>query len=592
MYRSSALWVLSRALSKLKHLCFMFGVPMLGNVSIAKKVLAVVLLLSAIGSGIAVLGAGGLKTVSGNAADIGEAANEIRVAARLNENVVELNRAEYVVASNPAAYSDARENVQKVRAALDDRLRRLKVTAGPNQTKLLAEVEAAYATYQASLETSLETARKYQDNVQLDPARKEIIDAVAASRINARALREKVNAFIKYTDEKSDRIQKEADAEATWLSRTMIIVAVMGVGIGLVLGVLISRKGIVGPIRSIVACLGDLAHGRLEVEVFGTQRKDEVGDIARTALVFRDNALEARRLRAEAEEHERRAIAERRAAMLALADSFEERVKGMVVAVSSAATELQATSQQLSSTAEETSRQAGAVSSATEQTSANVQTVATATEELSASISEITRQINHAAGRTKEVSSDAQDTDRAVGQLAATAQRIGEVVSMITDIASQTNLLALNATIEAARAGEAGKGFAVVAGEVKNLANQTAKATEEISSQIGTIQAAVGMAVGAVGKIVGAIDEVDSITATIASSAEQQSAATHEISRNVAEAAHGAQHVSDNVMGVMRASEETGSASSVVLQSASELARQAEALSHEVEMFLGEVRAA
>ncbi|MGE5478082.1 MAG: methyl-accepting chemotaxis protein [Bacteroidales bacterium] len=564
---------------------------MLANFSIAKKILGVVLALNAVGAGIALLGANGLKVVTDGAVDISEAAQEIRIAARLNENVVELNRAEFVMAANPANYDEAAENVRKVRAALDDRLRRLKQSAGPNQTRLLAEVDGAYAKYLATLEASMAVAARHRD-AQLDASRQEILTAVAASRLAQRELRQKVNDFITYTDDKGERIESEARAAADRASLLMAVAAVLGLAFGLGFGVVISRYGIVVPIRRIVDCLTELAHGRLEVAVFGAARRDEVGDIARTALIFRDNALEARRLRAEAEEHERRAVEEKRATMMALADRFEERVKGMVVAVSSAATEMQATSQQLSGTAEETSRQASVVAAASDQTSANVQTVATATEELSASIGEITRQINHAAARTSQVAGDAARTDEAVGQLAATAQRIGEVIGLIQDIASQTNLLALNATIEAARAGEAGKGFAVVAGEVKSLANQTARATDEIGSQIATIQSAVAAAVDAVRQINGAVEEVHSVTTTIASSAEQQSAATHEISRNVVEAAHGVQEVADNVTGVMRASEETGSASTVVLQSASELARQAEALSHEVEAFLSEVRAA
>ncbi|AVM76143.1 Methyl-accepting chemotaxis protein CtpH [Magnetospirillum gryphiswaldense MSR-1] len=565
---------------------------MLENISISNKILGIVAFLGLVAAGIAGLGTNGLMVLNSNAQDIVETAEEIRIAARLNENVVELNRAEYWAATDPAAYEQIAENVKKVSATLDDRLSRLEKNAGSNQARLLADVRQAYATYGKSVQQSLETAHKHRDHVSLDAARKEIADQVAASRLNARALRNKVNEFVTYTDDKSEKIKAEADQQANVLSKTMIIGAAAGIIIGLVIGLAVARKGIVTPIHRIVDVLKNLAHGRLDIDILGTGRKDEIGDIARTALVFRDNAQEAERLRTEAAVQEGRAAAQRKQAMLDMADDFENRVKSLIIAVSSAATELQATSQQLSATAEETSRQAGAVSAASEQTSANLQTVAAATEEMSASVDEITRQINTAAQRTREVAGDAKATDEAVAQLAETANRIGDVVRLINEIAGQTNLLALNATIEAARAGDAGKGFAVVAHEVKSLANQTANATGEIGSQINTIQNAMKVAVAAVSKIVSGIGDVDGITATIAASAEEQSASTGEISRNVSEAAHGAQEVSGNVIGVMRASEETGSASTVVLESASQLARQASDLSREVETFLAEVRAA
>ncbi|MBI2240541.1 MAG: methyl-accepting chemotaxis protein [Magnetospirillum gryphiswaldense] len=552
----------------------------------------IVVLLGLMAATIAGIGTNGLRILTANTRDIALTSDEIRVAARLNENVVELNRAEYWAATDPAAYGQIADNVRKVSTELTDRLQRLEKTAGPNQIRLLTDIQQAYAAYDQSLRKTLDTTKAHGADVTMDSTRKEIADLVTQSRDNARRLRESVNQYVTYTNDKGDQVQAQAAQQADTLTTTMISTAIVGIVVGLVVGIVVSRKGIVTPIRNIVACLKDLANGRLDIDIFGGSRKDEIGDIARTALVFRDNAREAEQLRAEAAANEERMAAERKQAMLSLADSFENRVKDLIVSVSSAATELQATSQQLSATAEETSRQAGAVSAASEQTSANLQTVAAATEELSASVDEITRQIGTAAQRTREVAVDAQATDTAVAQLAQTAQRIGDVVKLINDIASQTNLLALNATIEAARAGDAGKGFAVVAHEVKSLANQTASATGEIGSQISTIQAAMQKAVAAVSKIVSGIGEVDGITTTIASSAEEQSASTSEISRNVTEAASGAQEVSSNVVGVMRASEETGSASSVVLESASQLAQQASDLSREVDSFLAEVRAA
>ncbi len=355
---------------------------------------------------------------------------------------------------------------------------------------------------------------------------------------------------------------------------------------------LLSVRSIVGPVDGITRTMTVLATGDTSAEIPGGERTDEIGEMARAVVVFRDNMIQAERLRAEQTEVRKQAEQARRALMLQMAERFEASVKGIVDATSTAATELQGTSTQLAQTAEQGSHQAAVVSAAAEETCSSVQTVAAATEELSASITEITRQIHDAAGQTRKVADDAQLTDAVIGRLADTAQRIGEIVALINDIANQTNLLALNATIEAARAGDAGKGFAVVANEVKHLASQTSKATDEIGAQVKGIQQAVGEAVEAVGKIVAAVSGVNQITTTIAASAEEQAAATGEITRSVSHAAQGTQQVSNNIGGVQRASSDTGAAAGAVQSSASQLARMAGELSVAVDVFLGEVKAA
>ena len=272
------------------------------------------------------------------------------------------------------------------------------------------------------------------------------------------------------------------------------------------------------------------------------------------------------------------------------ADDFERDVSSMVGVISSAATELQATAQSMAATAEETSQQAEAVANAAGQASENVQTVAAATEELTASIHEISRQVNqstHIAGAAVE---EARRTDAMVQGLAEAAGKIGQVVKLINDIASQTNLLALNATIEAARAGDAGKGFAVVAGEVKNLANQTAKATDEISAQIAAVQTATKDAVGAIQGIGGTISKISEIASAIAAAVEEQGAATQEIARNVQQAAMGTGAVTSNIGSVTHAAGETGHAAHEVLSAAGELSRQSERLNSQVNHFLTDVR--
>jgi len=346
------------------------------------------------------------------------------------------------------------------------------------------------------------------------------------------------------------------------------------------------------PINGLTLAMQRLAEGDTTIAVPSVANRDEVGDMARTVQVFKANTVEKTRLEQEQAATAERAEQEKRRVMNEVADRFERQVKEVVDSISSAASELQATAQQMSSTAEETSHQATAVSSASSQASANVQTVATAAEEMSASIGEIGRQVSQSAKIAGKAVDDAKRTNDAVRGLDEAAQKIGEVVTLINDIAGQTNLLALNATIEAARAGEAGKGFAVVAQEVKNLANQTAKATEDISQQIVSVQEETRGTVDAIDGIMAVISEISDIATTIASAVEEQGVSTQEIARNVQEAARGTADVNDNIGGVTRAAADTGAASNQVLESSQQLSVQAEGLRAELEKFLTDVRAA
>ncbi len=392
------------------------------------------------------------------------------------------------------------------------------------------------------------------------------------------------------------------------------LVVLAGLGAALTYGVGRSITRALSGLRDKMALL---AQGRTEVAIVETAWQDEIGEMARAVEVFKRNAIEKERLEAEREAataaerereaearaaeqrrseeaaaKEREAASRRRDEMLKLADLFESSVKSVVATVSASAGEMQAATGELASTAGETSRQAGAVAAASEQTSANVQTVATATEELSASIGEIGRQVTQSTQIAEKAVAEAQHTSEQVKSLAEAAQKIGEVVNLINDIAAQTNLLALNATIEAARAGEAGKGFAVVASEVKTLATQTAKATEEIAAQIAGMQQATGSTVTAIDHIRGTIGEISHVAMTIASAIEEQGAATQEIARNVQQAARGTQDVSANIGGVTKAAATTGAATARMQQATSRLAEQSERLAAEVDRFLATVRAA
>ena len=369
-----------------------------------------------------------------------------------------------------------------------------------------------------------------------------------------------------------------------------LVLAVAGLGIGLVLAWLIGR-GITRPILQMTGAMDELAKGNLQVEIPAREKKDEIGLMAQSVQVFKESMLEAERLRAEQQAEQQRQI-DRGKAIEASVLAFEKSIGEIVGTVSSAATELQTAAGTMSSTAEETSRQATAVSAASEQASTNVQTVAAATEELSSSISEISRQVAQSSKVAHRAVEESGQVNGTVQSLAREAQKIGEVVQLINDIASQTNLLALNATIEAARAGEAGKGFAVVAAEVKSLATQTAKATDDIGQRIGEIQNATKGTVDAIGSIEKTIEEISGISTTIASAVEEQGAATQEITRNVQQAAQGTSEVTSNISGVTQAASETGSAATQVLGAAGELSQQAAKLRDQVDDFLTKVRAA
>ncbi|WP_417837399.1 methyl-accepting chemotaxis protein [Thalassospira tepidiphila] len=374
-------------------------------------------------------------------------------------------------------------------------------------------------------------------------------------------------------------------------SQAVIVTAIVG-GVAVILGgfaAWIIGTGISRPIRQITEVMKELAGGNKQIDIPGQDRRDEIGDMSKAVLVFKENMIKAEQLAAEEAEAVKRR--EKRAAKInELTASFDQDMSVILKTLASAATEMQSTATGMSSTAEETSRQSGIVAAAAEQASTNVQTVASATEQLSASIAEITQQVSQSSTVANRAVEDAEKTNIQIRGLAEAAQKIGDVVGLISDIAEQTNLLALNATIEAARAGDAGKGFAVVAAEVKNLATATSRATEDITNQITGIQNETDGAVTAIGTISSTITEISEISAAIASAVEEQGAATLEITRNVQEASVGTTEVTSNIVSVNEAAGSTGAAAEQVLSAASELSRESESLRHKVEAFLSAVR--
>jgi methyl-accepting chemotaxis protein len=395
-----------------------------------------------------------------------------------------------------------------------------------------------------------------------------------------------------------DGVQKDTNA-STFQARqeislattaTLALGALTLIGSALFVWLYVGRN-ILRRIRELQHAMQLLSAGDLDTEIVRSRQNDEIGAMKETLTVFRDSMIEARALASE-QDKDRVVKAERAAQMEAKIAEFEGAVRAALDNLAQSANSMQSTAQSMSNTADQSNALVNAVASAAEETSVNVQTVSSGTEQLSSSIEEISKQVVTSAAIAKKAVEEAGATDATVQSLADSASRISVVVDLIQTIASQTNLLALNATIEAARAGEAGRGFAVVASEVKSLASQTAKATEEIRTQIASMQQVTTSAVGAIQGIGRIIGEIDNVTTTIAAAVEEQGAATREIARNIQHAAGGTSEVSSNIVGVSTASAEAGAAASEVLGASDALRREADMLRGEIDAFLNNMRAA
>jgi methyl-accepting chemotaxis protein len=565
----------------------------LGRFRILSKILGIVFLLCGIAAAIAWIGVSALGELSEKADIMSTSAKRALLAARANQNVIALNRAEFRSALDPRDDNRlaARDVINAQLKQYQERFDEVSQTPDEKAKAMLPGVREAFSAYRSQMDATL-AAIDAEKSARLTESADKLRDTAMKSRTAAEALQGRIRELADRLNARVDEKSKEAREQYESTSRLLIILAALGVIVGGVVGFVIGQYGIARPIRTIVGVLQDLAAGRYQVEIAGLDRRDEIAEVARTAEVFRENGLAKLRMEAEQKELEQRSAAQRRQDMMRLADEFESAVGEVIETVNSASTELEASASSLTSTAEHAQQLATVVASASEEASTNVQSVASATEELSSSITEISRQVQESARVAGEAVSQARTTTDRVSELSMAATRIGDVVELINTIAGQTNLLALNATIEAARAGEAGRGFAVVASEVKALAEQTAKATGEIGQQIAGIQAATEHSVGAIKEISNTIEKLSEISSTIAAAVEEQGAATQEIARNVQQASQGTQQVSSNISDVQRGASETGSASSQVLAAAKSLSGDSDRLKTEVGRFLGTVRAA
>jgi len=498
-----------------------------------------------------------------------------------NMNETRMNVWAFFALGDTAKWEAGQKTYAETKESFEDLM---KTTKDPKRKEELGKIDALLVQYK-ELTGKLRDVGGSNEKLKA-PDVSEMLKTVGvvASQID-KASTDMSTTYAKVADERAAKaLVRIAD-----LNYWSYVIGLISLIIGVILWFLTSRS-IVRPINAITKVMDRLASGDLTVDIPGVKRHDETGDMARAVEVFKKNALQVEDLRRDQEAAAAHAAAERKAELKQMADAFESSVMGVVRVVSSSSTEMQATAQSMSAAAQESTVQASNVSAAANLATDNVQTVASAAEELTASISEISSQVEQAASISESAVQETVQTSQLINELHIATDKIGGVVQLINDIASQTNLLALNATIEAARAGEAGKGFAVVAGEVKNLANQTSKATEEIGAQISNVQVNTQRAVSAIKHIEEIISRVQDISATIAQSVEQQGSATREIAQNVQQAATSTREVSMNIDGVTQAAASTGEAAEQVLGSASDLARNAEQLHREVAGFLSKIR--
>lgn len=411
----------------------------------------------------------------------------------------------------------------------------------------------------------------------------------------AESITEKMNTLLETTDALQKAARNDVEAKRRKITTNQSVLQDIALAFGVVslvmgLGAIVYAKRFVSmPLKEMLDAINELAQGAENVHIPKAKSEDEIGKMAQAMEVFQNNAANHRRAESEKRAEQER-LNQRARHIEQMAANFEASVLNIIGAVASSSTEMQSTAKSMSHIAKTTTDKASSVTDAAKQTNANVQTVATATEQLSASVREISSKVLHAAQIASQASEESKRTSETVETLAATSSKIGQIVELINEIAAQTNLLALNATIEAARAGEAGKGFAVVASEVKNLASQTAKATEEISGQIASVQSETSNAVQAILSISKIIDQVRDISAEIASSVEKQGAATQEITQSIQQTSQSTQNVSSSIAAVSQAAFQTGTASDQVLETSENLAKNANILQSQVENFLSSVR--